>query len=185
MSLLTQIREKAGAFVLKREYAHALRKRKICNIEAAHNIGILYYLPDEAAYDKVSRYVKRLQDRGKTVKALGFVENKHLTGQFLPKLSYDFLYPSGLSWHMKPNSATARDFMQKEFDILIDLSMDDIIPLIYTLALSKARFKVGMQSDIRAEYMDMMISLSGRRDLNELIEQLDHYLNELNKKYES
>ena len=184
MSILNNIKEKAAGIILKREYAATGRMRKICNMDLAGKIGILYYLPDEATYETVSRYVKKLQDRGKTVKALGYVEQKQLAGRFAPKLSYDFLFPSGLNWFLKPQSASAKDFIDTPYDILIDLSLREIVPLRYVLALSKALFKVGLQSETKAEYLDLMIDLQNKGTLDELIAQLDHYLNELNKKNE-
>jgi len=171
--------------MLGREYKATRRRKKICNMDQAVSIGILYYLPDEEAYETVSQYVKKLQDRGKTVKALGYVEHKHLTGRFAPKLSYDYLFPSELNWHLKPHSTAARDFIDTQFNILIDLSLNEIMPLKYVLALSNAQFKVGLHNDTKAEYLDMMIDLKNKGKLLELITQVDHYLNELNKKNES
>ena len=171
--------------MLGREYKTTSRTRKICNLDQAGNIGILYFLPDEETYETISQYVKKLQEREKIVKVLGYVENKHLTDRFAPKLSYDYLFPSELNWYLKPQSNAARDFMDMHFDILIDLSLQEVMPLKYMLALSKAHFKVGLQSDNKSEYLDMMINLKSDGTLNELISQVDHYLDELNKKNES
>ncbi|MEN8225673.1 MAG: hypothetical protein ABFS05_09975 [Bacteroidota bacterium] len=179
--MITNIRKTTGKLLLKREYANSFREKQICNILNAGSIGIVYFLPDEETYRKVSGYVKKLQDSGKNVKALGYVENKHLTGQFLPKLSYDFLYPTGISWNYKPNTTAARDFIDTEFDILIDLSTESLLPLLYITALSKAKFKAGLQNDERAGYLDLMISLQKDEGLDELIVQIHHYLSILNK----
>lgn len=172
-------------FFLQQESSKTQRNKKICNLNQAANIGIVYFLPDEETYRKVSQFVKRLQGEGKTVKALGFVDNKSLTGQFLPKLSYDFLYHSGVNWMNKPVSAQAKDFSDTTFDILIDLSMEEHLPLLFITAQSKAGFKTGMQSKLRSRYLDLMISLENGGELDELIKQVYHYLNEINKDYEN
>ena len=182
MSIITNIREWAGRIILKRESARIIRNRRIFNLDEASRIGILYYLSDEPTYRKISAYVKHLQDTGKTVKALGFVKSKRLTGQFLPKLSYDFLYPSGLSWNYKPVSTAAKDFMESDYDILLDLSTEDFLPLLFITGMSKARFKAGMQSCSRSGFLDLMISLDEKDGLDELIKQIDHYLSIINKK---
>jgi hypothetical protein len=170
---------------LKRESSRVRRDRKIFNLAGASNIGVLYYLPDEPTYRKISDYVKKLQDTGKIVKALGYVQNKRLTGQFLPKLSYDFLYPAGLNWQFKPIATAAKDFIEAEYDILLDLSVEDHLPLLYITGMSKARFKVGLKSDRRSKYLDLMMDLGDKDGLDELIEQVDHYLTIINKKDES
>ena len=161
------------------------RNRQIINMSEASSIGVLYFLPDEPTYRQISAYVKKLQERGKTVKALGYVESKQLTGQFLPKLSYDFLYPTGINWMLKPTTTAARDFMDAEFDILIDLSTEHHLPLLYLTAFSKAKFKTGLQSDERSNYLDLMINLDENGGLDELITQIDHYLSIINKDNES
>jgi len=183
--MIRKIREKAGKYLLRKAGSRTVRNRKVINLEDASDIGIIYYLPDETVYAKVSEFVRQLQDSGKKVKALGYVESKRLTGRFLPKLSYDFLYPAGLNWFCKPVAEAARDFIDTEFDLLIDLSTEDMIPLLHITALSKAKFKAGMLSNERKPYLDLMISLQGKGGLDELITQIRHYTSILNRNYDS
>ncbi|RLD36237.1 MAG: hypothetical protein DRI83_05675 [Bacteroidetes bacterium] len=185
MTIITNIREQIGRVILKRESARVVREKKIINLGEASSIGLIYYLPDEPTYRKISAYVKQLQDTGKTVKAIGYVESKRLTGQFLPKLSYDFLYPSGLRWDYKPVSTAAKDFIESEYDILMDLSTKDLLPLLFITGMSKAKFKAGMQSKARSGYLDLMIKMGEEDGLDELIKQINHYLSMINKKNES
>jgi hypothetical protein len=185
LSIIRNIRERTGRIILKRESARTMRKKKVINLNEAATIGILYFLPDEPTYRMISAFVKKLQDAGKSVKALGYVESKRLTGQFLPKLSYDFLYPSGLSWNYKPVSTAAKDFIESDYDILIDLSTKEYFPLLYITGVSRAKFKAGMQSKHRSGYLDLMISLGEKDSLDELIKQIDHYLSIINKTNES
>jgi hypothetical protein len=185
LSFIANIRERAGKIILKRESSRLKRDRRIVNMDEATKIGVVYYLPDEPTYRKISDYVKSLQEAGKVVKAIGYVESKRLTGQFLPKLSYDFIYPSGLSWNYRPTSAAARDFIDNEYDILLDLSTEDYLPMMFMTGLSKARFKAGMESQLRSSYLDLMIKLGEKDGLDELIRQIDHYLHIINKKDES
>ena len=185
MSVITNIRETTGRILLKRESSHLRRDRKVINMGDAAKIGVVYYLSDEPTYRQISAYVKKLQDSGKVVKALGYVESKRLTGQFLPKLSYDFIYPTNLNWNYRPISSAARDFIETEYDILLDLSTEDRLPILFITGLSKARLKVGMESKLRSTYLDLMISLNDKDGLDELIKQIHHYLNIINKKDES
>jgi hypothetical protein len=154
------------------------------NLDAAAKVGVAYNLTEESVYRTVSDYVKKLQDSGKNVKAIGYVESKRLTGQFLPKLSYDFIYPTNLNWNLKPVSEASRDFVDTEFDILIDLSTEDLLPLLFITGLSKAKFKAGIQSRAKTGILDLMIDIKGTAGLEALTEQLNHYLNIINKENE-
>ena len=59
MSVLNSIREKSGQLILKRESSRLQRKKKIINLEDAGRIGVVYFLPDEPTYRKISDYVKK------------------------------------------------------------------------------------------------------------------------------
>ncbi len=185
MKIISKIRELAASTELSREVRKLHRNPRVINLDKARNIGVLYYLPDEKSYRTVSGFVKQLQDKGKTVKALAYVEDKRLTGQFLPKLSYDFLYPSGLKWNYRPVAAMARDFMETEYDILIDLNTGKYLPLIFLTALSKARFKAGIKSEYNKKYLDMMISLKKNQSLEDGIREMNHYLSLINTNNEA
>jgi len=185
LNIVSSIRVKSGRIALKRQASRINRNRKIFNLQQASRIGILYYLEDDTVYAKVSEYVKKLQEAGKTVKALGFVEDKKLTGQLMPKLSFDFLYPSGLSWNLKPVSIHAKDFIEEEYDILIDLSIENVFPLLYITATSNARFKVGLKSTQRSPWLDLMLEMDDTKGLDDLIEHVDHYISIINKNNES
>lgn len=185
MKIISKIREQAARTELRRDIRKLQRTPRVINLDKAHNIGVLYFLPDEKTYRTVSNLVKQLQDKGKTVKALAYVEDKRLTGQFLPKLSYDFLYPSGLNWNYKPVSSVARDFIDTEYDILIDLNTGKYLPLIFITALSKARFKAGIQSEYNKNHLDMMISLKKNNSLEDGIREMNHYLSLINSENEA
>lgn len=185
MKIITKIREQAAITELRKEVRNMHRTPRVISLEKARNIGVLYYLPDERSYRIVSGFVKQLQDDGKNVKALAYVEDKRLTGQFLPKLSYDFLYPSGLKWNYRPNASMARDFIDTEFDILIDLNTGKYLPLTFLTALSKARFKAGLESEYNKNYLDMMISLKKDVSLEDGIREMKHYLSLINRKNEA
>ncbi len=185
MGFIGQIRRYAGFYRLRLESAKLRRDKKTVGLFSARNIGLVYYLHDEESYRMVSAFVKKLQEQGKTVKALAYVENRRLTGLFLPKLSYDFFYPSGLGWNYKPKSTRVKDFIDTPFDLLLDLSLGDNLPLLYVTAMSKAKFKAGMQSDARSRLLDLMISLGEKKGLQDLIEQLEHYLKIINGKHEN
>jgi hypothetical protein len=146
------------------------------NLGDAKRIGILYTLNDVPDYERVSEFVSKLQGDHKEVKALGFVKNKNLIQRFLPKLSYDFFSNKDLTWFYKPIHTQVRDFIEKEFDLLIDLSLHDSFPLKYISGLSKAMCRVGKFSEENAEYYDLMIDLKPSMSSEDYLGQVQHYL---------
>jgi hypothetical protein len=169
-----------GNYFLKEELLKTARERKLTNLKDAKKIGVLYTLDDVPVYETVSEFVALLQHDHKEVKALGFVKNKNLVSRFLPKLSYDFFSDKDTNWFFQPIQSKVRDFMEKEYDILIDLSMKDNLPLKFISALSMAHCRVGRFSEANRVCYDIMIDLNKPISLNEYILQIIHYLTVIN-----
>ncbi len=146
------------------------------NLDDARRIGILYTLDDMPDYERVSEFVSRLQNDHKEVKALGFVKNRNLLQRFLPKLSFDFFSKRDLTWFYKPIHSQVKDFIEKEFDLLIDLSMQDTFPLKYISGLSRALCRVGKFSEDNTQYYDLMIDTKPSMTQEEYMKQVQHYL---------
>ena len=146
------------------------------NLIQARRVGILYMVGDVPDYDKVSEFVSQLQQEHKEVKALGFISSKNLISRFLPKLSYDFFSKKDVNWFYRPIHKTVKDFMEKEFDLLIDLSLADSFPLKYISGLSKAICRVGRFSEDNSPYYDLMIDAKPAITIDDYFYQIKHYL---------
>ncbi len=174
--MLTSFRNRIGNYLLKRESATVRRNLRMVNLTHAKSIGIVYQLFDVPDYNQVMEFVTQLQHDHKEVKALGFVQHKNLINRFLPKLSYDFFSLNNINWYNKPVSDRVQDFISREFDLLIDLTLNEHLPLKYIIGLSKARCKVGRFSNENARYYDLMIKIQPMTAWREYISQVKHYL---------
>jgi len=171
-----KIRIKIGRYHLTREQQRLDRTLRLRNLENAKKIGILYSLDDVPDYDKISQFVSELQHDHKDVRALGFVKNKSLVNRFLPKLSFDFFSVKDISWFYKPLHSKLKDFIEKEFDLLIDLSVTENFPLKYIAGLSHSFCKIGRFSEENLNYYDLMIDIKSSSTLEDYLGQVRHYL---------
>jgi hypothetical protein len=174
--MFSKLRIKIGQYYFRKETARSTRRCTMTNLKNARKIGILYTLDEVPDYERVSEFVATLQSDQKEVKALGFVKNKILVERFLPKLCYDFFSMKDLTWFYKPMHRQVKDFIDKEFDLLIDLSLQDNFPLKYISGLSNALFRVGKFSDHNLDYYDLMIDLKPTMTSEEYLSQIQHYL---------
>ncbi|HSN49719.1 MAG TPA: hypothetical protein VLR52_00710 [Bacteroidales bacterium] len=179
--MFSKIRSFIGNYFFRKELADSGRDRKMTNLREAKHIGILYTLDDVPDYDRVEALVSQLQHDHKDVKAIGFVKNKNLISRFLPKLSYDFFSGKDMNWFYKPVSQKVRDFMAKEFDILIDLSQRDNLPLKYIAGLSMSLCRVGRFTENNTDCYDLMINVDDKTSINDYIVQVTHYLTVINQ----
>jgi len=174
------LRRRIGRYYFRKENLKTVNNHQMVTLQDAQRIGILYTLDDVPDYDLVSEFVSQLQSDHKEVKALGFVKNKLLVQRFLPRLSYDFFSKRDLTWFYKPIHTQVKDFIEKEFDLLIDLSLQDNFPLKYIAGLSNALLRVGKFSEENIAYYDLMIDTKPTMTTNEYLGQIQHYLTIIN-----
>ncbi|MEI8201964.1 MAG: hypothetical protein WCH34_03070 [Bacteroidota bacterium] len=176
MQLLNQIKQKILLREIRKYKADKPRHVKVFDFHSAKNIGVIYELKDEIAHNTVSAFVKQLQDNQKNIRAVGYIPGDLVPHYCIPKLSYDFYTRKNQTFIGKPNLPFVNDFLKEEFDLLIDLSMNEIPSLNYLCNLANASFKVGKQQhDI--ECLDVMIQINEHTTLDEFIELIKHYIN--------
>ena len=181
MKLVDRIKEWLGRRALVRETAPD-RRPVAKNLAQSVKVGILYLVADETAHNQVRNYVKKIkEDLGITkIMALGFYNEKELPFFLHAKLNFDVFSAKDLNWYRIPHGNVVQNFIAEEYDILIDLTVHDHLPLQYILAKSKSRFKVGRLSDANAHFLDMMIDTAGADSLPQLIANVDRYLMMIN-----
>ena len=179
MELLENVKRKIGNWVFQRELTNNKRIKEVCNLNDARSIGILYDATNEEDIIEIQPFVSYFFNLKKDVKALGYVNKKNLSYCHSPKLQYDFFYKKDLNWYYKPQNYIIKNFVNKEYDILINLCDSKTIPLKYLVASSIARFKIGRYEEDFQIY-DLMISLKNSSDNKELMNQIKHYIKLIN-----
>ena len=178
MKLVRRIKQAAGGRFLRNE-AEPQRERRGSNFNSARRIGLLYLDSDEPHFIKVRNYSKFLKDEFdiKSVICLGYVDEvkKKLPVWQLQKLELNYFSREDLNWHYKPIQNVAT-FLQEDFDILIDLSGGNVVPLNYVMKESKARMKVGLKGSRCDRYCDFLLNMGDAPSADKFIEQLNLYL---------
>ncbi|MCB0792177.1 MAG: hypothetical protein H6595_12550 [Flavobacteriales bacterium] len=185
MKWIDRIKEWMGRRRLVRE-ALAERRPVARNLATAGKVGIVYWARDETAHTQVKNYVKKVkEDLGiHKIMALGYVDERSLPHYISPKLNFDAFCIKDLNWYRIPHGNTVDNFIAEEYEVLIDLTLDDILPVQYIVAKSRARFKVGRYGEANKHFLDMMIDMAGSQSLPQLITQIDHYLMMINRSTE-
>lgn len=178
---MIRLRNLLAKYSYRNDAAGIIHPRIMTNLADARSIGILYVLNDAPDYEIVEKFVTLLQRERKEVKALGYVRNKNLISRFLPKLSFDFFSRKDITWFYKPLHDKVRDFTEKEFDILIDLNLQDFFPLKYISGLSRAKCRVGRYSEENLDFYDLMLETKPDTGMGAYIEQIHHYLTVINQ----
>ena len=138
----------------------------------AKSIGILFSAIDIKQNDIILDFVKQLKHSQKDVQILGY----------LPKREFGFQYPfpyisnKDISWYGKPGGGTTGFFERSPFDLMVNFSMEDCLPLEYISAVSLAKFRVGFNKDIQNSNYDLILISNEKQNISNLIQNLEMYL---------
>ncbi|MCX6258086.1 MAG: hypothetical protein NTW49_09375 [Bacteroidia bacterium] len=179
MNLFNAIRSKLGRIILKSKMAGQTREKSTFNLSSARTCGVIFDATVHENYDKALKFIAYLSERGIEVDAVAYVHKRDLQPFFLPHKNIDYFSKKNISLLGIPNNPYIGDFIKKNFDLLIDICLEEYFPVEYIVSLSAASFKVGRQFKNTDQY-DLMISLDENADLDFFISQVKHYLDMIN-----
>lgn len=183
MSILKKIKQTIANGYLKLELKDHVREQKPnkFSFSNAKTVAIIFDAASPEDFELVKRYVLYLREHRKKVKVMGFYPTKRIPDMTYSKLEYDFFSAKELNWFGKPSAMVVQNFINEEYDLLIDLNISDHFALKYIAALSKASFKVGKYNEKDIELYDMMIDSDNTKTLKYFLRQVDIYITMLNK----
>lgn len=167
MGLINNLKYKYALYRLRKDFRKPENNAIVCNLRDAKSLGILFNATKEEDFVAVRDFVHKWRKFIPEIIVLGFVDKKELSNFHIQPLEYKFFCYKDLNWYFKPNEDSVREFVQKEFDILIDLNLEEKISVRFVLAESAALFKTGRYCEIEPNYFDLMISVQDKKDLNE------------------
>lgn len=161
-------------------YKRQLRSVKIITLPEAKSIGILWNPTDEESIETYESLRKILTERDIKSFGIAYINSKREKETLSTVSNSWFMNSSNVSFFGRPKSGEGLQFVQQEFDILIDLSLEKSIALQYLLIHSVARFKVGWKAQDPNLY-DLEIDVTANPKCRFLMEQILHYLEKLNE----
>ncbi|MFT7612085.1 MAG: hypothetical protein ACI9J3_001034 [Parvicellaceae bacterium] len=176
MGVVGDMRIKAGKHFLKKQGRNA-RKIQSCNWDTAKHIAIIYKIDDERSLKHVKWYIKEVKKKygQRHMIALGYSDEKVAPAFVSHGLESDFFLKKDLNWFGKPSAKAVDNFVEQPFDLLIDFTDYDCVPLRFVLEKSKAKFKVGKYAKSNEPYYDLLIAIENE-DLNHYMELIDKYI---------
>lgn len=158
MKAVEDIKIYFGKRALSSKLKNVRRQVKTCSLSDAVKIGILFNATHVVSFEIVKELVKNISTKSNSIEVLGYVDSKQLVDHYLYRKGFEFFTRNQLNWYYKPIEESVNRFIEMEFDLLLDLSLDDPFPLQYILGCSKAKFKAGRYSKDQ-EYLDFMIDI--------------------------
>ena len=182
MSLIAKFRLFFLNRAIKKEMRKLKRNVQIFNLSQAKSIGVVYNASTENNYSRAAGLIRHLQAQDKFVKSIGLSPFKVKPAYLPAKLSYDFISLDEMNWFKKPAGKFVDDFINYEFDVLIDLNLSGDDTLRYVTSLSKAKFRIGLYNEEHKDIYDFMLEGIEPGKVSLYIKELLHYLEVFNTK---
>lgn len=167
---------------LNRSYRSNRRTVKISNLENVKTIGLLSNPKNIAELDEIDKIAVYLQGLGKQIFPLIYFDKEIENNTFTKNIGWIGFGAVNCNWFGQPKKdINLSRFIDKEFDILIDLSFSKIYTLQYIFVKSNARLKIMPTSEISQEFADFMLEASDSKDKLTFAKEMTHYLEIINK----
>lgn len=155
-----------------------LRNKKIVSLDQAKTIGVIAEVTDEDSYKHIYSIFTKLQSYPKTVWLMCYINQKLVPYYCLQQLTADYFCNKHINWFGKPDFVQMKDFLSKDFDMLIDLNSRSYHPNHFILQQSHARFIVGTVKESQHLY-DLFIDSEQMDDKIELLKHIHYYTKKL------
>ncbi len=161
--------------IIKKQKSLFKREKIINSFISSNNVGVIFTFKDEQSYSNIMYLINHYIKNTKNISIIGFYKGKKIPNYFDKQLKYNYFGKKDLNWYGKPKPIFVKEFINEDFDMLIDLNMENNYPMQFILALSRAKFKVGKQKKNSENHYDFMMSLPEGKSVDDLIYNINEY----------
>lgn len=166
---------------IKKLAANQVVNKKFHNFDTAKNALIVFDSSIESDYKKIAAFIRYIQEKGLKVKAVAYSDTKIIPHYCMQSLNYDFICKTDLNFFNKPKGVSVNNVLGNKFDILIDLNLKNRKVLRFYSSITNADLKISVCAE-EIEMFDLMFQPKNKEDLNTILKDLIHYLENLGKK---
>src|ERR1700752_1516025 len=131
------IKSRLGQKKLEKELSKNKSQRDFVDFKDAQTIGLLYDATTDEVSNAVKKYAKTLEDKEKKkVQMLGFINKNEKLENLPPEIRHDYFTRRNLNWLMLPDTPSVKEFVNEDFDVLINVNPNGAFPLNYISGVS-------------------------------------------------
>ena len=164
--------------ILKYRIRHAQpREVSFPDMSRVKNVLVLYESDIVEKNIQLKQLIKELKQNGLTVVSWGYVDKKAASTAIL--LGSRVLAQQDLNIFGAPKKHLMQEISQQQFDLLIDLTLQPVMPLQYVALKANAAFKVARQTYEKPYIHDLLLKIDNCQDAAQLFDQIMYYLNQI------
>lgn len=177
--MLDKLRRFIQALVLKVKLKQHNREKKVSSFSSAKTVGIVCLVDKETNWDTIKSLIRSFHDQKTKVEVMGVFYGNLKPLWFIETLNVTLCSDKELGLMQIPKGSHIDEFLSRDFDLLINLSLADDFAPFYLAALSKAKFKIALDTEENRKHFDLLLKLE-QINMNEYKNQLVHYLSIIN-----
>lgn len=154
------------------------RKKQFINLRDAKSV-VLLYEADRVRNDKLMQLIHEIGSLN-IVQAWGYTTQNDFAER--ETINIHHIKPKDINFLGKPVPSIEERYLSDTFDILIDLTMQEVIPLKYMLGISRSNCRCGYVKEGYEGLYDLEVSrMSGKKE-EDLLKQILFYLTTIQTK---
>lgn len=164
-------------YKLKRELKNIARNVKSVMLSEVNSCGIVCLVNDKQDLAKNSKFKEELMNKGvRNIEMLYVIKDRKSFEDIKLPEENTLILKSETSMFNAPSKAKTKSFINKEFQILIDITQSNNDAVNYIVGLSKAYFKVGPLRVGELSLYDLEIQTNENNDFKYFCDQIVLYL---------
>lgn len=175
-----EIINKIKAFLLSRKKTRLIgnKQRVLKCVELANvkTIGVVFDASNENKYKRSAHLIRHFSSMNKEVKSLAITNTIELPLYADNTLIFNYILKKEVNWFNFPKNKHIADFVNKEFDLLINLDFSGNETLNFIVNTSLAHLKVGLNNEHKNTDLDFMLEGIVNDDLNIFLKEILRYL---------
>ncbi len=144
-------------YLIGREMKQHQRTRRVVSPEKAVSIGVVFAMESEDDYQFINKLVHQPAFANRDFKVIGYVPEKDIPNFYMAKLKMDIFTKRDINIFDIPRKPVIEEFILSKFDLLIEFSGNNHLPLDYIAGRSHAHFKAGRHRENMVKVFDFMV----------------------------
>ena len=181
--MFKKLKLKIQHYILSRNLLRLKRMSKLVTLSEANKIGVLFDAKTPHSVTQIKSFLKYLLKKNIDIDILGFVDGVKKDSMYLSTIHINYFKSDDLNILGIPNSLKTHRFMQNQYDIIINLSLNNSFSTKYLTLMSNSKYRIGVYGNNYKFNYDLMFKLKVQ-SLDYFIEQLKYYLEIIDKNNE-
>lgn len=167
-------------FLIKRKIAESESPGRKVSLLQAKKVGLLAEIDSKEIFEQVVQFKKAIESYGPKISALAFVPFKKVPDYFSTQMQFEVFSKKNINLAGIPGGPRVKDFLQYEFDVLINVSGQDNWVMNYIAGFSAAEMKAGRYCHDMTNVYDFMIKGKENENFEEFLFSMRNYLSKIN-----